>query len=55
MAAQRMAVHEELEKRSDCLDKKLVTPWDYVGFGASDQYTLGHWTEFDKPQKKNKK
>ena len=51
-------IYEKKDKLSPFVqdeDKKLVTPWDYVGFGASDQYTLGHWTEFDKPQKKDKK
>ena len=51
-------IYEKKDKLSPFVqdeDKKLVTPLDYVGFGASDQYTLGHWTEFDKPQKKNKK
>ena len=49
-------IYEKKDKLSPFVqdeDKKLVTPWDYVGFGASDQYTLGHWTEFDKPQKKD--
>ena len=51
-------IYEKKDKLSPFVqdeDKKLVTPLDYVGFGASDQYTLGHWTEFDKPQKKDKK